>query len=261
VTVTPHHGATTAEANDRAGFQAAEQIVAALTGGSVTTAVNIPAIPEDDLEALAPFVPLSRALGKIAVTLLDASSFDELTTEFLGGLADRDTRLLAIEALIGALRGHTEEEINAVNAPALADQRGITLRTETNNVARDYTDLIRVTVRCGEESVRVVGTVIGGQHRPHLLEAWGQRFQVQLEDHITLFRYRDQPGMMGRVGTLFGERGVNIGSSIIGRAPEGEAAGDGLATMVITTDAPVPAELIDAVVATDGFIAGRTVSL
>ena len=71
--------------------------------------------------------------------------------------------------------------------------------------ARDYTDLVRVTVTSGEHSVRVVGTLIGRRNRPHLLEAWGQRFDVQLEDHITLFRYRDVPGMIGRVGTIFGE--------------------------------------------------------
>jgi D-3-phosphoglycerate dehydrogenase len=263
VIVTPHLGASTAEANDRAGFQAAEQIVAALTGGSVTTAVNIPAIPVEDLEALAPFVPLCRALGKIAVALLDGSAIDELTTEFRGGIADRDTRLLAIEVLIGALGAQTEEELNAVNAPALADQRGIALGTTSNNVARDYTDLIRVTVRSGEESIRVVGTVIGGQFRPHLLEAWGQRFQVQLEDHITVFRYRDVPGMIGRVGTLFGDHGVNIVSSIVGRDPDdvGDGGTHGLATMVITTDSVVPQELVDAVVAIDGFVAGQSVSL
>jgi len=263
VIVTPHLGASTAEANDRAGFQAAEQIVAALTGGSVTTAVNIPAIPVEDLEALAPFVPLCRALGKIAVALLDGSAIDELKTEFLGRIADRDTRLLSIEVLIGALRGQTDEELNAVNAPALADQRGIALVTTGNNVARDYTDLIRVTVRSGEESVRVVGTVIGGQYRPHLLEAWGQRFQVQLEDHLAVFRYHDVPGMIGRVGTIFGDHGVNIVSSIVGRDPDdvGDGGKHGLATMVITTDFAVPQALVDEVVAIDGFVAGQAVSL
>ena len=91
VIVTPHLGASTAEANDRAGFQAAEQIVAALTGGSVTTAVNIPAIPEEDLEALTPFVPLARALGKIAASLVEEAAIDTVKVEFLGGIAERDT--------------------------------------------------------------------------------------------------------------------------------------------------------------------------
>ncbi|HEY2656184.1 MAG TPA: phosphoglycerate dehydrogenase [Solirubrobacteraceae bacterium] len=260
VIVTPHLGASTAEATDRAGFQAAEQIVAALTGGSVTTAVNIPAIPPEDLEVLGPFVPLCRALGRIAVALGDWSSIDRVQTEFRGRIADRDTRLLAIQVLIGALSGHTEEEINEVNAPTLADERGIGLVEIKQSHARDYTDLVRVTITSAEERVSVVGTVIGNRNRPHLLEAWDQRFQVQLEDHITLFRYRDVPGMLGRVGTSFGRHGVNIVSSIVGRQPDGQE-GDALAAMVITTDVPVPAEVVEEIASTDGFVAGRTVSL
>ncbi len=260
VIVTPHLGASTAEATDRAGFQAAEQIVAALTGGSVTTAVNIPAIPPEDLEALGPFVPLCRALGRIALALGDWSSIDRVQSEFRGRIADRDTRLLAIEVLLGVLSGHTEEEVNEVNAPALADERGIGLVEIKQSAARDYTDLVRVTISSGEEQVSVVGTVIGNRNRPHLLEAWGQRFQVQLEDHVTLFRYRDVPGMLGRVGTSFGRHGVNIVSSIVGRQPDGQE-GDALAAMVITTDVPVPSEVVQEIASTDGFVAGRTVSL
>ena len=240
VIVTPHLGASTAEANDRAGFQAAEQIVAALTGGSVTTAVNIPAIPEDDIEALIPFVPLARSLGKIAASLVGDVAIDTVKAEFLGGIGSRDTRLLALNVLMGALEAQGTEDLNEVNAPALAEQRGITLERENQATARDYTDLIRVTVTSGDQTASVAGTVIGNLHRPHLLEAWGQRFQVQLEDHVTMFRYRDQPGMLGRVGTLFGENNVNIVSSIVGRQPDGVDGSEPLAAIVITTDVACP---------------------
>ena len=150
--MTPHLGASTAEANDRAGFQAAEQIVAALTGGAVTTAVNIPAIPREDIELLGPFVPLCRALGRIAVTLGDWSSIDQLETDFRGRIADHDTRLLAIQVLLGVLGGHTEEEINEVNAPAIAEERGIALVEIKQSEARDYTDLVRVTLTSGDRA-------------------------------------------------------------------------------------------------------------
>jgi D-3-phosphoglycerate dehydrogenase len=259
VVVTPHLGASTVEANDRAGFQAAEQIVAALTGGSVTTAVNIPAISPDDLEALGPFAGLSRSLGKIAVALADVSSIDTLQTEFLGGLAGHDTRLLAIQVLRGVLAAGTDADINEVNAPALAEERGIKLVEVKQTETRDYTDLIRVTVTSGEESVSVVGTVIGNRNRPHLLEVWGQRFQVQLEENITMFLYQDVPGMLGRIGTTFGEHGVNIVSSIVGRQPDADE--QPLAAMVITTDAPVPQAVVDEIASGDGFKAGRTVRL
>jgi D-3-phosphoglycerate dehydrogenase len=129
-------------------------------------------------------------------------------------------------------------------------------------VARDYTDLIRVAVLSGEEEVRVVGTLIGRRNRAHLLEAWGQRFDVQLEEHVTLFRYRDVPGMIGRVGTAFGRHGINIVSAAVGRQPdETEDGGEALAAMVITTDTVVPREVLDELVAGEGFVAGRTVTL
>jgi D-3-phosphoglycerate dehydrogenase len=262
VIVTPHLGASTAEATDRAGYQAAEQVIAALTGGVVTSAVNVPAIPAEDMEVLGPFVPLCRSLGRIAIALSAGSSVDAVETEFLGRIADRDTRLLSIQVLLGVLREHTEEEVNEVNAPAMAEERGIRIAETKSSGIRDYTDLVRVTLRCGDTRLRVVGTLIGRRNRPHLLEAWDQRFDVQLEDHITLFRYRDLPGMIGRVGTTFGTHGVNIVSAAVGRQPgEGEDGDRRFAAMAITTDAAVPREVIEEIVAGEGFEAGRTVSL
>jgi D-3-phosphoglycerate dehydrogenase / 2-oxoglutarate reductase len=262
VIVTPHLGASTAEATDRAGYQAAEQVVAALSGGVVSSAVNVPAIPAEDIEILGPFVPLCRALGRIAVALAEGSSIDRIRTDFRGRVADRDTRLLSIEALLGVLDGHTEEDVNAVNAPAIANERGIAVEETKHSSARDYADMVRVELNAGERAVRVVGTLVGRRNRPHLLEAWGQRFDVQLEDHITLFRYRDLPGMLGRVGTLFGEHGVNIVSAAVGRQPDdGRAGHDRLAAMAITTGSPVPREVLQAIVSSDGFEAGQTISL
>ncbi len=149
-----------------------------------------------------------------------------------------------------------------VNAPMMAEERGIELSETKRTSARDYTDLVRVTVTGGEESVRVVGTLLGRQNRPYLLEAWGQRFLVQLEDNVTLFRYRDIPGMIGRVGTCFGTQGINIVSAAVGRPPEaGDEADGGLAVMVITTDSPVPSRLLDELLSGDDFVAARTVTL
>jgi D-3-phosphoglycerate dehydrogenase len=262
VIVTPHLGASTAEATDRAGYQAAEQVLAALTGGVVTSAVNVPAIPAEDQDVLGPFVPLCQSLGRIAVALAEGSSIDRITVEFLGRVAERDTRLLTVQVLLGVLAGHTEEPVNAVNAPAIAEDRGIDIVETKRSSARDYTDLIRVAVTSGSESLRVVGTNLGQRDRPHLLEAWGQRFNVQLEDHITLFLYQDLPGMIGRVGTVFGEHGINIVSAAVGRQP-GAASQEhqGLAAMAIATDVAVPRELVDEIASSDGFEAGRSVTL
>jgi D-3-phosphoglycerate dehydrogenase len=264
VVVTPHLGASTTEAQDRAGVQTAEQVVAALTGGVVSTAVNIPAVSAEDMELLGPFVPLAERLGRLVMTLAEGSSVDRVEVEYFGRIAERDTRLLTLAVLQGVLGGHCEEEVNLVNAPALAEQRGIGVSERSESVARDFTDLLRVAIVSGQERNRVAGTALGRQARPHLLEAWGQRFNLQLDEgsHLALFRYSDLPGMMGRVGTILGEHGVNISSAAVGRQPPGE---DGhrndVAVMVVTTDSAVPRDVIAAIARSDGFLAGRGVSL
>jgi len=258
VVVTPHLGASTAEATDRAGYQAAEQVVAALTGGAVTTAVNLPAVAPEDIEALGPYLPLSAQLGRIAVALGDGP-VDGVEVEYLGRIADRDTRALTVQVLKGALRGHTEEEVNDVNAPGIAAERGIEVAETRRSEARDFSDLVRVTVVGGGERARVVGTVLGAHHRPHLLEAWGSRFNVQLLEHLAVFSYRDQPGMIGRVGTMLGDAGLNIVSAAVGWKPEDD--GDDQAVMVVTAEGAIPQSVVDQIVASDGFVAGRTISL
>jgi len=264
VVVTPHLGASTTEAQDRAGVQTAEQVVAALTGGVVSTAVNIPAIAAEDMEILGPFLPLAGRLGRLAMTLAEGAGADRLEIEYFGRIAERDTRLLTLAVLQGVLAGHCEEEVNLVNAPTLAEERGIRVSERTETVARDFTDLLRVTVAGGGERFRVAGTTLGRQERPHLLEAWGQRFNLQLDEgaHLALFRYVDLPGMMGRVGSVLGTRGVNISSAAVGRqAPGDDGRRTEVAVMVITTDSPVPRDIVDEIAASQGFLAGRAVSL
>ncbi len=221
--------------------------------------MNAPAVKAEDLEVLGPFMPLARALGRLAVHLYRGSSIDRVEVEHLGGIAERDTRPLTTEALLGVLSGHTEEDANAVNAPLLAEERGIEVAETRNPHARDFTDLLRVTVVSGDERTRMVGTVLGHRHRAHLLEAWDQRFNLQLEEHLAFFKYRDVPGMIGRVGTVFGDRGINIASAAVGYALED--AQDDCAVMVVTTSAAVPQAVIDELVAQDEFVAGRAVTL
>jgi D-3-phosphoglycerate dehydrogenase / 2-oxoglutarate reductase len=259
VVVTPHLGASTAEATDRAGYQAAEQVVAALTGGVVTSAVNVPAIATEDVEVLGPFLPLARDLGRVAISLAEGSSFDALEIEYRGRIAERDTRLLTVQVLKGALSGHIEEEVNDVNAPSLAEERGIQISQTSAAHARDFTDLVRVTVVSGGERSSVEGTTLGRLHRSHLLGAWGSRFNVELERQLAVFRYEDRPGMLGRVGTALGSGGINIISAAVGRRAD-DAPGGG-AVMLVTTDSPVPQDVVDEIVTGDGFNAGRTISL
>src|SRR4051794_5376424 len=255
VIVTPHLGASTAEATDRAGFQAAEQVVAALTGGAVTTAVNVPAVAAEDLEVLGPFLPLCRQLGRLAIGLAEGVSGVEV--EFLGRIAERDARPLGVAVLLGVLSGHTEEDVNEVNAPSIARERGIEVVETKRTQARDFTDLVRVTVVADGRRERVVGTTLGSLNRPHLLEAWGQRFNLQIEGCVALFRYQDVPGMVGRVGTALGEHGINIRSAAVGYG----ADESGEAVMVVTTDRLVSTDVIAALPPGEGFSEGRAIAV
>ncbi len=261
VIVTPHLGASTAEATDRAGYQSAEQVVAALTGGVVSTAVNIPAIAAEDMEALGPFLPLATQLGRLAMTLAAGSSVERIEAAFLGRIAEFDTRLLGLAVIVGALRGHTEEQVNVVNAPSMAAQRGIVYEEKVVSEAEDFNELIRVTVIAGSERVAVAGTGIGPSRVPHLVEVQGRRLTIELEPHVTVFRYRDLPGMIGRVGTVFGAHGINISSAAVGHAADGAKDQGRLAAMVVTTDAAVPDEVVAELVDSEDFVNGWSVDL
>jgi D-3-phosphoglycerate dehydrogenase len=270
VIVTPHLGASTAEATDRAGYQSAEQVVAALTGGVVSTAVNIPSIGAEDMQVLGPFLPLARQLGRLAMELAEGSSVERIEAAFMGRIADFDTRLLTLAVIQGALQGRTEEQVNLVNAPSMAEERGIVVEEKTVSEAQDFNELIRVTVIAGERKVAVAGTGIGPNRVPHLVEVQGRRLTVELEPFVTVFRYADLPGMIGRVGTIFGSHGINISSAAVGHTPDGAGragtpSDDGedqrLAAMVVTTDAAVPAEVVREIVASEGFYGGWAVVL
>ena len=182
----------------------------------------------------------------------EARSVDAVDVEFLGRIAERDSRLLTIQVVKGVLGGHTEQAVNDVNAFTLAQERGIAITERSTPHAQDFTDLIRVRLRGGGETTRVVGTLLGRRNRPHLLEAWGSRFNVQLEQHLAVFRYRDQPGMLGRVGTALGNAGVNIMSAAVGRRPDDD--NDGEAVMIVTADSKVPVDVLA------GLRPGRTSS-
>lgn len=255
VVVTPHLGASTTEAQDRAGVVTAEQVTAALTGGVVTNAVNIAAVRPEEMEALAPFVPLCEKLGRLAQGLGDGS-VDRVTAEFRGRIASHDTRLLGIAVLVGILSGHTEEPVNLVNAPQMAEERGIELTETKDSGSEDFTELVTVRLGTGDREVEVAGTGVGPRNEPYLVSVWGESFYLPFADHLAVFRYADRPGMIGRVGTMFGEEGVNIISAAVGAETGGERA-----VMALTTDAPVREETIAKILELDGFSVGRSVDL
>jgi len=234
VVVTPHLAASTGEAQDRAGVIVAEQVVAALDGGLVTNAVNIPTIGPDDLEVLGPFLPLAARLGRLALQLGPAD-VGRIQVEAYGQLADYDTRLLTVAVLNGALQGSAEQPVNYVNAPIIAAERGIDVVEEKRRSSRDFTNLLAVSA----DGSRVAGTTIGTDNRLWLVSALGFELEIELADRMILLRYDDVPGVIGRVGTLLGEAGVNIANMAVSRNREG-----GKALMALSLDSAAPPELL-----------------
>jgi D-3-phosphoglycerate dehydrogenase len=254
VVVTPHLAASTDEAQDRAGVIVAEQVAAALEGGLVSNAVNIPAIGAEDMEVLGPYVPLAAKLGRLALELAGGRA-DEIVITAFGGIAEYDTRLLTVAALQGAFQGRADRPVNYVNAPLIARERGIDVREERSQSARDYTNLLRVEVCVGEERTRVAGTTIGSENRPWLVRALGFDLDLELDPLLVLFRYDDVPGVIGRVGSLFGDAGVNIANMTVSRSRRG-----GKALMALSVDTRPPVELVERIRA-EGFDDARVIEL
>jgi D-3-phosphoglycerate dehydrogenase len=238
VVVTPHLAASTEEAQDRAGVIIAEQVAAALQGGLVSNAVNIPVIGAEDLEVLGAYIPLAAKLGRLVMELAEGR-VEELRLTYFGALAQYDTRLLTVAALNGAFQGRSDQPVNYVNAPMIAAERGVDVREERSRSARDYTNLVRVEAVSGGEPLRVAGTTMGNDNRLWLVSALGFELDMELAPLLVLFRYDDVPGVIGKVGTLFGAAGVNIANMTVSRTRQG-----GQALMALSIDSPAPPELV-----------------
>jgi D-3-phosphoglycerate dehydrogenase len=254
VVVTPHLAGSTAEAQDRAGVVIAEQVAAALAGEVVRTAVNIPVVDPRELEILGPFVPLAAKLGRLAMALAGAWP-SRITVAVHGPLSEHDARLLTVAALNGAFQGRVDEAVNEVNAPLIAAERGIDVSEQRFAAAQHYTNLVRVVVGSGAHDVEVAGTTVGPEHRLFLAGALGFSIDIELAPHMAFLSYDDLPGIIGKVGTMFGEAGVNIANMAVSRTTEG-----GKALMVFSIDSSPPAELVERVEAS-GFDDVRFISL
>jgi len=250
VVVTPHLAASTDEAQDRAGVIVAEQVVAALEGGLVTNAVNIPVVDAADLEMLGPFIPLAAKLGRLAVEL-EGGWPKRVVVAAHGPLSEYDTRLLTVAALNGLFQGRVDQAVNYVNAPVIAAERGIAVSEERLRASRDYMNLVEVRA----DDVAVSGTTIGPEPRLFLAGALGYSIDIELAPNLVFLLYTDIPGVIGRVGTMFGEHGVNIANMAVSRTHEA-----GKALMAFAIDAPAPPELVDRVYA-EGFDGARFISL
>lgn len=255
VVVTPHLGASTEEAQDKAGVIIAQQVTAGLLGQFVSNAVNIPSVAGEAMEALGPFLPLAETLGKLIVSIADGP-LEKLTVHYEGQIAELDTRLLTIAVLKGFLEDRMEESVNYVNAPAIAEERGIKVAEVKERAARDYTNLITVVSEDRRGELTAGGTTIGPKHKPRLVKIYRHDIDLEPAPHMVFLQYEDIPGMIGRVGTAMGDRGINIAFMNVGRKKV-----EGRAVMGLALDDPAPQDLLDEIQAMPGFFEARAVRL
>ncbi len=254
VVATPHLAASTEEAQDRAGVIVAEQVAAALDGGIVSNAVNIPSVGAEDLDMLGPFIPLASKLGRLAMELADGR-VDRITLGYVGPLAGYDTRLLTVAALNGAFQGRSDQPVNYVNAPLIAAEQGVDVHEEKRPSSRVYTNVLRVVAQADGEQVEVEGTTIGREDRLWLVGALGYQIEIELAPLMAFFRYADMPGVIGRIGTTFGDANVNIANMAVSRDNRA-----GKALMALSIDTPAPPELVEKILAA-GFDDARFIYL
>jgi len=228
VVVTPHLGASTREAQDKAGATIAEQVALALAGDFVPFAVNVSAAEAS--ETVRPFLPLAERLGGLFAALLPELP-DDLRVEYQGQLADYDTRILTLSVQKGFFGRLTDEPVSYVNAPALAEQKGMVVHESKTSTAQDFVNLI--TLRGGDRSM--AGTLAGLQGKPRIVMVDEHAVDVPPSDHMLVVRNDDSPGVIGFVGTVLGEAGVNIADMDVGQSPHGEAA---LMVLALSTEVP-----------------------
>jgi D-3-phosphoglycerate dehydrogenase len=253
VVVTPHLGASTVEAQDKAGQTIAEQVVLALRGEFVPFAVNLAATEAS--ATVQPFLPLAERLGRL-FTALAGGLVGTLDVTYEGQIADYDCRVLTLAVLKGALSGVVDEPVSFVNAPQLAEERGLVVRETTSSSARDYVNLVELRGSTHDRATHVAGTLYGAREVPRIVAIDDHIVDIPPSSHMLVVHNADVPGMIGRVGTIVGKHGINIDELDVGRLPSGEAA-----LMVVSTALAVPPDVVEELRAQDGILDAQAIEL
>jgi D-3-phosphoglycerate dehydrogenase len=242
VVVTPHLGASTREAQDKAGDTIAEQIGLALAGDFVPFAVNVSAAEAS--ETVRPFLPLAERLGRLYVALNEGVP-SVLEVEYEGQLADYDTRILTLSVLKGVFGGVSEEPVSYVNAPQIAAERGVEVLTSQTSAATDYVNL--VSVRGGDHAI--AGTLSGLKGEPRIVMLDGNSVEVPPAQNMLVVRNDDVPGMIAAVSGALARAGINVTDMHLGKSPDGRAA-----MQVLATETPVTDDVVAEIRAADGIV-------
>ena len=254
VVATPHLGASTDEAQEKAGIAVAKSVRLALGGELVPDAVNVQGGVL--AEPIRPLVPVAERLGAIASGIADGA-LQRIDVEVRGEVAELDVRVLELAALKGVMQGLVHDPVSYVNAPVLAQQRGVEVALTTDRDSEDHRNLVRVRLTLNDGTwVSVAGTAAGPKGIHKLVEVDRFDIDVPISEHMAFFRYHDRPGVVGTVGRILGEANVNIGGMQVSPDDAGEHA-----VIVLTVDQSVPSDVLDRITKEIGAHTGRAVDL
>jgi D-3-phosphoglycerate dehydrogenase len=252
--MTPHLGASTEEAQVEVALEVVDQVLAILAGDAAPYTINVPFMPADLRRELAPYLPVATAMGRIAIQLADGQ-LESIAVRVGGDIAEHDTTILGAAALVGVLAGKTDVRINLVNAPSLARQRGINVVQERDPEGSEtYTNIVGVEVRTATGRTYLAGTSVSG--RVHLLRINDLFLDMEPNAPYMLFTsHVDQPGMIGKVGTIAGQHDANISFMEVGReSPRGNA------TMIVGFDDPLTETMLKDIRAVAGMTTTKVVT-
>jgi D-3-phosphoglycerate dehydrogenase len=254
VIATPHLGAATDEAQVQVAVDIANQVVEFLTEGTIRFAVNIPALSVKELELLGPHLSLSEKLGRLTAQLITGAPA-QVTVGFTGEAANLRGEPIIAAVLKGLLSGFLDQHLNYVSAPFLARERGITVTETRSHEATDYINTLSVAVRTASGQHEVAGAVFGS-HAIRIIRIDGYRIEAPPEGFFLMLHNRDVPGVVGAVGTMIGEAGINIAGLELGRDRAG-----GMALSLLQVDGPVPGAVLDKLKTHPAIISAATIRL
>lgn len=254
ILATPHLGASTEEAQEKVAVDIAEQIVDVLQGKPARSAVNMPAVPADTMAAVEPFLQLVERMGSV-LSQTTEGAVKSVQITYSGELASYDTGTLTRAALVGLFKPILAESINYVNAPIIAKNRGVQVSESKSPEPGDYTSLVCLNAETDKGTREICGTLFG-KRDTRIVRLDGYDVDMVPEGAMLIAPHVDRPGIIGRVGTLLGGKGINIAAMHVGRKKAGERA-----IMVLNVDSTIPDDLVAEIRKVDGIESAAQVQL
>ena len=252
--VTAHMGASTQEAQDNVGIVISQQVLAAMKGEVVSNAVNLPSLPSMELKEIDPYLKLAEQMGKIYYQI-EKEPIHLVEIEYAGDISKKSTEIITRCFLKGILEPVVGEKVNYVNSVLIAQNHGIHYTENKDYEDTRYKSLIRLKIHNKKNTVSISGTIFG-KDEPKLVEINQYSIDLTPAQYMLMAKNIDRPGMIGKVGTLLGNAGVNIASMQVGRKIKGDKA-----LMVLSVDNLIPKETLAEIENVDGILSQRFIKL